>query len=96
MGLLPTGLFTSQCEEASLRLAPGDRLYIYTDGIVEAADSEDQEFGKERILEILNEMSEQPLDQGISVLLERVQNWGADTGMDDDVSILALEISEKS
>lgn len=92
VGLLPAALFTSQCEESSVQLGSGDRLYIYTDGIVEAADSEDEEFGKDQITEILAGVFEQSLDEGISVLLERVQAWSADTGIDDDISILALEI----
>jgi sigma-B regulation protein RsbU (phosphoserine phosphatase) len=92
VGLLPIGLFTSQCEEASVRLSPGDRVYVYTDGIAEAADREEQQFGAERISEVLDGASEQPLDEGISMLLGQVQAWCADTGLDDDVSILALEI----
>jgi sigma-B regulation protein RsbU (phosphoserine phosphatase) len=97
VGLLPTKLFTSQCEEASVTLAPGDRLYIYTDGIAEAADTEDSQFGVERISETVIKAFEQPLDQGISELLERLQTWCIGKGLDDDVSILALEIlSERS
>jgi len=96
VGLLPAALFTSQCEESSVQLGSGDRLYIYSDGIVEAANSEDEEFGKEQISEILAEVSGQPLDEGISVLLEQVQTWSAEMGIGDDVSILALEISRES
>ena len=96
VGLLPFELFTSQCREAIIQLSPGDRIYIYTDGIAEAVDTEDNEFGKEQILAILSEVSEESLDEGISVLLERLRAWGADQELDDDVSILALEIGTQS
>jgi sigma-B regulation protein RsbU (phosphoserine phosphatase) len=96
LGLLPMGLFASQCEEASLRLSPGDRLYIYTDGIIEAANLEEKEFGKEQAVETLTEVAGQSLDHGLSVLLDRVQAWTSSNGLADDVSVLALEISLKN
>ncbi len=42
-------------EQASIDLLPGDRLVIFTDGITEAADSNDQEFGEERLFALLRE-----------------------------------------
>jgi sigma-B regulation protein RsbU (phosphoserine phosphatase) len=95
VGLLPSDLFTSECEEASIQLSPGDRIYIYTDGIAEAINDEDHQFGTEQILEILTEVSTKSLDEGISVLLERLQTWCGEHGMDDDVSILSLEIGSQ-
>ncbi len=37
------------------RLEPGDRVVLFTDGVTEAADAEDQEFGEERLVRLLQE-----------------------------------------
>ena len=42
-------------EQASIDLLPGDRLVMFTDGITEAADSNGQEFGEERLIALLRE-----------------------------------------
>lgn len=42
-------------EQASIDLLPGDRLVLFTDGITEAADSNGQEFGEERLIGLLRE-----------------------------------------
>lgn len=48
IGLLPTAPYQSR----ELTLAPGDVLVLYTDGIVEATDPDDAEFGEERLRKI--------------------------------------------
>ncbi len=45
-------------EQASIDLLPGDRLVMFTDGITEAADSNGQEFGEERLIALLSENPE--------------------------------------
>lgn len=42
-------------EQASIDLSPGDRLVMFSDGITEAADSNGQEFGEERLMALLRE-----------------------------------------
>ena len=92
VGLLPISVFTGQCEEASVNLNPGDRIYVFTDGIVEAADPNEEQFGKERTIETLIRASEQPLNAALATLLNRVQSWTSSRGLDDDVSVLAMEV----
>ncbi|CAA7624682.1 Serine phosphatase RsbU regulator sigma subunit (modular protein) [Candidatus Terasakiella magnetica] len=54
--LLVGVVYGSPYHNATLTLAPGDSLFIYTDGVVEAIDPAEDEFGKHRLAAILAEM----------------------------------------
>jgi phosphoserine phosphatase RsbU/P len=88
-GLLPGATY----EEHSVTLFPGDRLYLCTDGIFEAANSAEQEFGVDRLLETLTRHRALPLDESLSSLLQCVEEWSAPAGPPDDASMLAIERS---
>jgi sigma-B regulation protein RsbU (phosphoserine phosphatase) len=86
----PIGLAPAAYESHCLRLEPGDRLYLYSDGITEAMDSADVLFGAERMLRGLDRGRSASLERSISDLLEDVRSW-CGTGLRDDISLLAVE-----
>jgi sigma-B regulation protein RsbU (phosphoserine phosphatase) len=88
-GLLPGATY----EENSVTLFLGDRLYLCTDGIFEAANPAEQEFGVDRLLETLTRHRALPLDESLSSLLQCVEQWSAPAGPPDDASMLAIERS---
>jgi len=49
LGVFPEWSYQQQ----QINLAPGDRLVLFTDGITEIANAEDEEFGEERLMELL-------------------------------------------
>ena len=75
----------------SLAMAPGDRLYLYSDGIPEAMDADGKVFGGERMLLTLEEARGEPLDQAVARLLEEIRRWSGSAGLRDDVSLVAVE-----
>lgn len=79
-------------EEVTLQLAPGDRVFLYSDGVSEAMDADLNEFGEERMLGEMKRHRERPLDEAVGELLKAILNWCGRTGPKDDVSILALEV----
>ena len=79
-------------EQQSLTLEPGDRVYFFSDGIVEAHDLKDEQFGLGRVGEVLSSCRSKDLEVSLDTLLEEVDRWCADRGIDDDVSLLALEV----
>ena len=81
----------STYQEFVIELKPGDRLYLYSDGILEAMNSEDELFGPERVVEALEERKNLTLQGGVEELVECRRQWSGDAGFADDVSILALE-----
>jgi serine phosphatase RsbU (regulator of sigma subunit) len=42
--------------DESLQLAPGDKLYLYTDGVTEATDNNNQLYGEQRLLDFVNSL----------------------------------------
>ncbi len=75
----------------SVTLAPGDRIYLFTDGIPEAANPSEEEFGFERLQEVLCASRADSLQSSVDTLVARVEAWCGRTGVADDVSVLAIE-----
>jgi sigma-B regulation protein RsbU (phosphoserine phosphatase) len=78
--------------EWGVRLNPGDRLYLYSDGIPEAVSPEGQPFGIDRMLETIDNTRLEPLCGGVNELVSEVERWSGATSVRDDVSILAVEV----
>nr|MCR4607430.1 serine/threonine-protein phosphatase [Oscillospiraceae bacterium] len=53
-GFVIGGLDDMQYTEYEVSMKPGDRLFLYTDGVPEATDADNNMFGSERLLEALN------------------------------------------
>jgi sigma-B regulation protein RsbU (phosphoserine phosphatase) len=78
-------------EQHSLQLAPGDRVYFYSDGVPEAMDKDRQPLGEQAMADLLSASRAGPLDASVSGLLARVEEWCQPEGPLDDVSILGIE-----
>ena len=92
----PIGLAGDAYEERSVRLGAGDRLYLYSDGVTEAMDPAGEQFGDARLLETIGRHRSEPLREGTDALLEEVVRWHGSGRPQDDISILAVEVSTAS
>lgn len=88
IGLLPRVEF----EEASLTLGPGDRFYLYTDGVTEAVNPRDEELGQTRFCDDLERSRDVSLDRSLRRALELMNEWQARQPSADDVSLLAAQV----
>jgi serine phosphatase RsbU (regulator of sigma subunit) len=89
VGLLPGDRF----EEQEIALGPGDFLFLYTDGLVEAEDPEGEEFGTSRLEAILMKEREFNPDQIVGDIVESVTEHRAGTEAGDDATLLALKVA---
>ncbi len=95
-GGIPIGaLRDSRYVECSINLEPGDRLFLYSDGITETTSPDDVEFGQDRLIKTLDRSHGMPLTKSISSMLEDVDAWRSGGRLTDDVSILGVEIMER-
>ena len=70
----------------------GIYLYLYSDGLTEAVNLQGEGFGEDRLLRTIEESRSRPLQESLCYILDRVQEWSSGTRLEDDVSLLALEM----
>lgn len=91
-GGIPVGLIPdASYEEHTVTLARGDRLYLCTDGIMEADNNVREEFGLDRMLAALDTSRSETLGDSLSAVIRRVEEWSSPAGAFDDISLLAIE-----
>jgi sigma-B regulation protein RsbU (phosphoserine phosphatase) len=78
--------------QLAIPLAPGDRLFVYTDGITEAPSPEGDFFGYARLKDVLDANTEAPLSELKSAVLRAVHKHAKRALTHDDVTLIALEI----
>ncbi len=78
-------------EQRTLELRPGDRIYLYSDGVPEAMDKDREPYGEEKMAAFLDGSREGPLDASVAGLLEQVETWCRPHGPLDDITILGVE-----
>jgi len=91
---LPVGSLPGvEFDEAIAELAPGDRLYVYSDGLCEERNTSGEEFGLERLRAAIVRNRTATLDRSLDALLDELAAWSGGKQFKDDVSILAVEMS---
>jgi len=93
VALIPAQMATVAHSEEVLELEAGDRLYLMSDGIPEVLGPGDEEFGMERVGEVLDAARGEELEGSLIRLLGAVREWESGGGLCDDVSILGVEIT---
>ena len=84
------GLFPEwPCSTAELQLCPGDLFAIYSDGITEALNQRDEEFGEERLLAVMRDARDRSPSDIVSAVFEEVRRFSGDQQYDDVTLIVA-------
>jgi len=92
MRSLPIGLGEGPYKERQLHLKSGDRLYLYSDGVIEAMNPAGDPLGGETVVKVLTEKPGS-LEEGIQNVLSQLEDWCAPAPPHDDISILAVEMA---
>ena len=94
-GFVLAGMEGVRYRENTLQLEPGDRLYLYTDGVTEATNSHEELFGDERLQNALNEYMDLPVEQFLPKIKECIDAFVGDADQFDDITMLALDYQSK-
>lgn len=91
-GGLALGTFAnSTYEERPISLNSGDILLFYTDGVTEAKDDRDEEFGVERLLVCLEESKERSAREIVDYVVECTNKFSSRTAEMDDLTLVVLK-----
>jgi len=74
-------------------LARGDRLLIFTDGLVEAEDDQAREFGEERMLAAIESLDSAPAAEALQRIMSSVDRFVGLARQHDDITCLMLRVT---
>jgi serine phosphatase RsbU (regulator of sigma subunit) len=84
------GLFEQwQCSTNEVQLQPGDLLVLYRDGVTEASNECEEEFGESRLIQVLKANRSLETSALLTKLLENVHRFSAGKRSDDVTAIVA-------
>jgi sigma-B regulation protein RsbU (phosphoserine phosphatase) len=89
-GIPPGMMEESRYKICSLQLQPGDKLYLYTDGVNEAMNPKGEQFGNERFLEAANEFLSSTPEEFDAAIRQRVSSFVDGAEQSDDITTLAI------
>ena len=91
----PLGILEdAQYQETRVQLEPGDRLVFYTDGIVEAMNKQEEMFGFERLLEVVQGARSMSADSLLKEILDRVNEFAGGAAQHDDLTVIIVSVEK--
>ena len=90
-GFVIGGMEGSKYTEYELKLEPGSKLFLYTDGLPEATSEEDTMFGMDRIVESLKKVSDGTPEEILKSVRKDVDVFVKEAEQFDDLTMLCLE-----
>ena len=82
----------AEYEDAAVQLNPGDRLCLFSDGVLEQPDGGVvEQFGRKRLLHSLCSRGQTPADRVVSEVIEDLAAWAGSRAFEDDVSFVIVE-----
>ena len=79
-------------EQLTISMIPGDRLFVYTDGIIDAPNPVGESFGLKRLKDVLDANAAAPLSELKSTVLKTLTQYTQKELNHDDVTLIVLEI----
>jgi len=79
-------------EEKQCSLFPGDKVLLYTDGIMEVTNTEDQMLGIKGLEQFLKAQSASPIEKLLEQIYEHGFAYSNYQGFGDDITLLGLEV----
>ena len=90
LGVIPTATY----HQGEVAVHPGDLLVLYSDGIVEAANASEEEFGEERLRGIVQENCTRPSAEILEEILKQVRAYIREEEPQDDMTLVVARINE--
>ncbi|MCD6442906.1 MAG: SpoIIE family protein phosphatase [Thermotogae bacterium] len=90
---IPLGIFDeAEYEEREFNLKPGNMLVLYTDGIVEARNPTGEEYGFERLEDLLVKIREFDSESVVNRIIKNVKDFSASAPQHDDMTVMVIKV----
>ncbi len=93
-GFVLAGMEGSHYREYEVLMAPGDRLFLYTDGVAEATNANNEFYGTEKMLKVLNNNKNISCEELLYKIKEDIDSFVKEAPQFDDITMLSLEIKD--
>lgn len=91
LSLMPIGLFDDFIYELQeTTIAPGMMLTLYTDGLTEAFNAQEQQFGRERFVQLIRRCGGIAPKELVDTAITEVQHFAINTEQSDDLTLLVV------
>ncbi len=94
-GFVLAGMETVRYKSGSLMLDEGDKIFLYTDGVTEAADGDQQLFGAARLVQALNRVKNEGAEGIIHGVQKDIAAFVCEADQSDDMTMLCLTFKSK-
>lgn len=91
IGLTNDKLFSNSIEEISLKPEEGDLILLFTDGVVEAMNSNFTIFGEENLTEIICQNAGKPPKEILDIIIQKIKNFTYDSPVQDDFTVIVMK-----
>ena len=86
------GLFLSaEYDDQTIQYDKGDILVLYTDGITEAIDADEEEFGEDRLEALIQANADKTAQELCDMILTAVDDFASETGQFDDKTLIVVK-----
>ena len=89
IGMFPLASY----EEAVVDLHTGDVLIAFTDGVTEALNTAEEEFGEERLKELIRRVAHLPIQEMTAVISQELRNWIGEAPQHDDLTFIVMKVN---
>ena len=90
-GFVLGGMPDMPYSEYEIRLEPGDEIFVYTDGVPEATNEENELFGTERMLKSLNSNKDSGIKEKLLELRKNIDEFAGNAPQFDDITMLGFK-----
>jgi serine phosphatase RsbU (regulator of sigma subunit) len=92
VGGLLLGLFEATYQSEKVALEPEDVLVLFTDGVTEAINSAGEEFGEERLIELIQLHRQQSATEITQILMDNLHRFSQGVPLPDDVTLMVVKV----
>ncbi|MBQ0084541.1 MAG: PP2C family protein-serine/threonine phosphatase [Clostridiales bacterium] len=92
-GFVLAGMDGFNYREETIKLAPGDEMFFYTDGVTEATNISDELYGNDRLLDCLENCHNEGVSEQLDILKADIDAFVGEREQFDDITIMAMKIS---